>query len=182
MIGILFLSVLIMSLSSCGPSRPAIAQQQRDRELWVSSQTKNDQTNEDDVALARRLEVASMATLPVTPLTSPELVEDYSTRLADLHLLVLTAEHDALIHSARSHWRLHVQPSLNRAKEALASGMVTKGKAELAMNDLDAARKTLRRVVVEFDSHEYGGLRRQAEVTLQDVELVAKRAQRQGRQ
>jgi hypothetical protein len=177
LISVVFLSVVFLMSSSCGPSRPEIAQRQRDRELWVSSQTKNDQTNEEDVALARRLEIASMVTLPVTPLTSPELVEDYSTRLADLHLLVLAAEHDALIHSARSHWRLHVQPGLNRAKEALASGMITKGKAELAMNDFETARKTLRRVVVEFDSPEYGSLRRQAEVTLEDVEREAKRAQ-----
>ncbi len=177
MIGLVVLSVLFLTLASCGPNKSEMAQQQRDRELWASSQTKDDQTNEDDVARARRLEVASMATLPVIPLTSPELLEEYSARLADLELLVLTAEQDALIHSPRAHWRLHVQPSLNRAKEALASGMITKGKAELAMKDFDAARKTLRRVVVEFDSQVYGGLTREAEVTLQDVEKAANLAQ-----
>ena len=62
----------------------------------------------------------------------------------------------------------------------MASGMITKGKAELAIKDFEAARRTLRRVLVEFDSKVYGGLTRQAEGTLQDVDKAAELAQ--GRQ
>ena len=118
-----------------------------------------------------------MAAVPVAPLTSPESLDDYSSRLDDLKFLVLSAERDALIQSHLSQWRLQVAPSLNRAKETLASGMISKGKAELAMKDFEAARKTLRRVLVEFDPKVYGGLTRQAERTLQDVEKAAELAQ-----
>ena len=179
---LVLLPFLFLTLSACGPSRTEVAQQGQDREPGASSQIKDDKTHEDNVARARRLEVASMATVPVTPLTSRESLDDYSSRLADLQFLISSAERDAVIQSPLSQWRAQVNPSLNRAKETLASGMITKGKAELAMKDFDGARKTLRRVLAEFDSQVYGGLTRQAEIALQDVEKAAKLAQAQGTQ
>jgi hypothetical protein len=179
---LVLLPLLFLTLSACGPSRTEIVQQGRDREPGGSSQIKDDKTNEDNVARARRLDAAAMATVPVAPLTSQESLEDYSSRLADLQFLIESAERDALIQSPLSQWRVQVTPSLNRAKESLASGMITKGKAELAMKDFEAARKTLRQVLAEFDSQVYGGLTRQAEIALQDVEKAAKLAQAQGTQ
>jgi hypothetical protein len=58
--------------------------------------------------------------------------------------------------------------------------MITKGKAQLAMKDFDGARKTLRQVVAEFDPKVCGGLARQAEVALQEMEMAAKLASAPG--
>ena len=179
---LVLLPLVFLTLSACGPSRTEITQQGRDREPGASSPIKDDKTNEENVARARRLDVAARATVPGVPLTSQESLDDYSSRLADLQFLIASAERDALVQSPLSQWRMQVTPSLNRAKESLASGMITKGKAELAMKDFDGARKTLRRVLAEFDSQVYGGLTRQAETALQDVEKAARLAQAQGPQ
>ena len=179
---LVLLPLVFLTLSACGPNRTEIAQHGRDREPGASSPIKDDKTHEDNVARARRLDVAARATVSVVPLTSPESLDDYSSRLADLQFLIASAEREALIQSPLSQWRKQVTPSLNRAKESLASGLITKAKAELAMKDFDGARKTLRQVLAEFDSQVYGGLTRQAETALQDVEKAARLAQAQGTQ
>ena len=178
---VLFLVTTVsLTLHACGPSQSEIAHPQGDPDMSAPATSKDEGSNSANVARARRLNAASMAVMPVAPVTSPEALDEYSSRLDDLKFLVLSAERDAVIQSPLSQWRLQVAPSLNRAKETLASGMITKGKAELAIKDFEAARRTLRRVLVEFDSKVYGGLTRQAEGTLQDVDKAAELAQ--GRQ
>ena len=179
---LLSLPVLFLTLHGCASNRTKIAQSPQDRQVQASAQAADDQTEEGPTARAHRLDAATIATVPVAPLTSQDDLDEYISRLADLRFLIVSAEKDPFIQSARSNGRLYIHPSLARAREALASGMITKGKAELARKDFEAARKTLRRVLVEFDSKVYGGLTRQAEVALQDVEKAAELAEAQGRQ
>jgi hypothetical protein len=159
-----------------------MAQEPGKHEMPAAATPKDEGTDGADVARAYRLDAASIAVVPVAPLTSQESLDEYSSRLDDLKFLVVSAERDALSQSPLSQRRLQMAARLNRAKETLASGMITKGKAELAMKDFDAARKTLRRVLVEFDSKIYGSLTRQADATLQDVETAAALAQAQSKQ
>lgn len=180
MIILLLLSILSVTLHACEQSRSETAQ--RDRETRASVQPQDEARNKDDDARAGRLHAASIAAIPVAPLTSPESLNEYTARLDELKFFILSAEQDALTHFPRSQRQVPVDPTLNRAKETLASGMITKARAELAMKDFEGARKTLRRVLVEFDSPVYGGLRRQAEATLQDVERAATLSQRQPRE
>ena len=178
---VLLLPGIVLTLYGCGPSRSEIAQQQHDYEMGVSAQAKDDKTNEDYATRAKRLDVASIATVAVIPLTSQEALDEYSSRLADLQFLISSTEKDFFIQSPRSHWRLHIDASLNRAREALAVGMITKAQAELGMQDYHGASKTLRQVLAAFASKAYVGLSRQAERTLQDVEKAARLAKAQGK-
>jgi hypothetical protein len=178
----LLLPVLFVSLHGCSPTKSEVTQQQQEGEMRVSAPVIDDKTKEEYTAKSKRLDVASFATVPVAPLTSQEALDEYSSRLADLQFLILSAEKDPLIQSPRSHWQLYVDSSLNRAREALASGMITKGKAQLGMKDFDGARKTLRLVLVTFDPKVYGHLIRQAESSLQDVEKAADLAKAEGNQ
>jgi hypothetical protein len=108
------LPLLCLTFSACGPSRSEIAQQGRDREPRASSQTTDDKTNEDNVTRARRLDVVSMATVPVAPLTSRESLDDYSSRLADLQFLIASADRHHPTTSISV--AITVTPSLNLPK------------------------------------------------------------------
>ena len=175
-------TMISLMLHACGPSRLEMAQQAGKREMPSAATPTVEGTDVANVARAHRLDAAAMAVVPVVPLTSQESLDEYSSRLDDLKFLVLSAERDALIQSPPSEPRVQAASSLKREKETLASGMITKGKAELAMKDFEAASKTLRRVLIEFDSKVYGGLTRQAEDTLREVEKAAELSQAQGKQ
>jgi hypothetical protein len=158
-----------------------MAQPHEGREKHASAQADDDKTKEGHTARTQRLDAAIIATVPVAPLTSQDALEEYSSRLADLQFLILSAEKDPLIQSPQSHGRFYVHPSLTRAREALASGMITKGKAQLGMKDFDGARKTFLHVLVAFDREVYGDLTEQAERALQDVEKAADLAKAVGK-
>jgi hypothetical protein len=170
MLIVLLLPVFFMTLHGCGSGRSEIAQQQQDREMAASASAKDEKTNEDYASRAKRLDAATIAAVPVAPLTSQEALDEYSSRLADLKFLIASAEKDSLVELSRSNRQPPVEPSLKLAKETLASGMVTKGKAQLAMKDFDGGRNTLRQVLATFDPKVYGHLTTLAESTLQDIE------------
>lgn len=170
---LLSLPVLFLALYGCASNRIEVAQPPQDREIRASAQAFDDKTKEGQTARAQRLDTASIATVQVAPLTSQNAVDEYSSRLADLQFLIVSTEKDSLIQSPQSPGRLYVDPSLTRAREALASGMITKGKAQLGLKDFAGARKTLLQVLATFDPKAYGGMTRQAELALQDVEKAA---------
>ncbi len=169
---LLLLPLLSVTLDGCGRSRSQIVEQQQDQAMRASAHAEGDHVKEEYTARAKRLDVASSATVPVAPLTTQDALEEYSSRLVDLQFLISSAEKD-LIQASRSQGRRDVNASLNRAREALASGMITKGKAQLAMKDFEGARKTFLQVLVAFDPKVYGDLTRQAKLALRDVEKAA---------
>ena len=147
-------------------------------DMSTSAPPDQSQTFGAYAARAQRLEAAANATVFVAPLTSKQALREYSSRLADLQFLIKMAEEDSLDQLPPSRGRLHMEPSLHRAKDALASGMIMKGNAQLAMKDYDGAIKTLREVMATIAPDMYGELVRQAEFALQNAEKAATAAGR----
>lgn len=169
-----FLLIPILLLHGCGPSRSEVAKQEQFlQKMRESGQARDEKRRIDATAKAKRLDDAALSTITQTDLlTSQEAITDYSTKLSTLLALIADTEKDPLLQPG-VHWRIYVEPSLNRARESMAAGLITKGKAQLQLRDFEGARNTLRQVVISFDPKSYGPYTRQAEFLLQDVEKAA---------
>jgi hypothetical protein len=170
---LLFAVVLAAVLHGCGPRSDEAKQQELADKIRASDQSRDDKKRAEVAAKAKRLDEAALSTA-VAPdsLVSDDALSEYSAKLSKLLSLISDAEKHPLTQSPYSQWRPHIEQSLTRAKEALASGMITKGKAQLRMKDFTGARNTLRQVVLVFDPKTYGPYTRQAEHLLQDVETA----------
>ena len=169
---LLFTVVFAVVLHGCGPSQSDDAKQQELADkIRASDQARDDKKRAEVTTKAKRLDEAALSTaVPANSLVSQEALSEYSGKLTKLLSLISDAEKHPLTQSPYSQWRIHIDQSLKRAKEALASGMITKGKAQLQLRDFKGARDTLRQVVVSFDRRTYEPYIREAEFLLQDVE------------
>lgn len=169
---LLFAVVFAVVLHGCGPSQSDDAKQQELADkIRASDQARDDKRRAEVTTRAKRLDEAALSTaVPANSLVSEEALSEYSAKLTKLLSLISDVEKHPLTQSPYSQWRIHIDQSLKRAKEALASGMITKGKAQLRLRDFKGARDTLRQVIVSFDRGTYEPYIRQAEFLLQDVE------------